>query len=88
MHFGGAFCSVALMLKMPLVLIVVAGICVIEALSVILQVTYFKVTKGKRLFKMAPIHHHFELSGIKETVIVPAFWGISALLAVLGIIMI
>ena len=57
---GGAFCSVALMLKMPLILVVVAGVCVIEAISVILQVTYFKVTKGKRLFKMAPIHHHLE----------------------------
>ena len=76
------------MLKMPLILIVVAGICVIEALSVILQVTYFKVTKGKRLFKMAPIHHHFELCGVKETVIVPAFWGVSVLLAILSIIMI
>lgn len=85
---GGAFCSVALMLKMPLILIVVAGICVIEAISVILQVVYFKLTKGKRLFKMAPIHHHFELCGIKETVIVPAFWGISVLLAIIGLIII
>ena len=85
---GGAFCSVALMLKMPLMLIIVAGICVIEALSVILQVIYYKISHGKRLFKMAPIHHHFELCGVKETVIVPAFWAVSALLAVLGIIMI
>ena len=88
MHFGGAFCSVAIMLKMPLILIVVAGICVIEALSVILQVTYFKITHGKRLFKMAPIHHHFELCGIKETVIVPTFWIVSALFAVLAVMMI
>lgn len=80
---GGAFCSVALMLKMPLMLIVVAGVCVIESLSVILQVSYFKVTKGKRLFKMAPIHHHFELCGIKETKIVPAFWFVTALLCML-----
>lgn len=85
---GGAFCSVALMLKMPLILIVVAGICVVEAISVILQVVYFKLTKGKRLFKMAPIHHHFELCGVKETVIVPAFWGISVLLAIIGLIII
>ena len=88
LHFGGAFCSVALMLKMPLVLIIVAGICVIEAISVILQVVYFKISHGKRLFKMAPIHHHFELCGVKETVIVPAFWAVSALFAMLGIIMI
>lgn len=81
---GGAFCSVAIMLKMPLILIVVAGICVIEALSVILQVGYFKATNGKRLFKMAPIHHHLELSGVKETVIVPSFWAITAVLCILG----
>jgi phospho-N-acetylmuramoyl-pentapeptide-transferase len=88
LHFGGAFCSVALILKMPLMLIIVAGICVIEALSVILQVTYFKITKGKRLFKMAPIHHHFELCGIKETKIVPSFWLVSLILAIIGIAMV
>ena len=81
---GGAFCSVAIMLKMPLILIVVAGICVIEALSVILQVGYFKATNGKRLFKMAPFHHHLELSGVKETVIVPTFWLATVGLCVLG----
>ncbi len=81
---GGAFCSVAIMLKNPLILIVVAGICVLEAISVILQVVYFKLTKGKRLFKMAPFHHHLELSGIKETIIVPAFWIITIILCVIG----
>jgi len=81
---GGAFCSVAIMLKMPLILVVVAGICVLEAVSVILQVGYFKATGGKRLFKMAPFHHHLELSGVKETVIVPSFWLITALLCVVG----
>ena len=81
---GGAFCSVAILLKMPLILIVVAGICVIEALSVILQVGYFKITKGKRLFKMAPIHHHLELCGMKETVIVPLFWIITIILCFIG----
>ena len=81
---GGAFCSVALILKMPLILIIVAGICVIEALSVILQVTYFKLTKGKRLFKMAPIHHHLELSGMKETSIVTLFTIITVVLAAIS----
>lgn len=81
---GGAFCGVALLLKIPLILIVVAGVCVVEALSVILQVSYFKATKGKRLFKMAPIHHHLELSGWKETKIVAMFWSITAVLCVLG----
>ena len=85
---GGAFCSVALILKMPLILIVVAGVCVVEAISVILQVVYFKVTKGKRLFKMAPIHHHFELCGVKETTIVPAFWCATVLLAVISLLII
>ena len=85
---GGAFCSVALILKMPLILIVVAGVCVIEALSVILQVVYFKVTGGKRLFKMAPIHHHFELCGVKETIIVPAFWSVTLLLVIVGLMIV
>ena len=85
---GGAFCGVALLLKVPLILIVVAGVCVIEAMSVILQVSYFKATNGKRLFKMAPIHHHLELSGWKETKIVATFWVITALLCLLGVYMI
>ncbi len=84
---GGAFCSVAFMLKVPLIIVVVAGVCVAEAISVILQVAYFKITHGKRLFKMAPLHHHFELCGVKETVIVPVFWGITILLCVLGWVM-
>lgn len=85
---GGAFCSVAIMLKMPLILVVVAGICVIEALSVILQVAYFKISGGKRLFKMAPIHHHLELSGMKEMDIVTLFTFITAGLAIVSYFMI
>ena len=81
---GGAFCGVALLLKIPLILIVVAGVCVLEAVSVILQVSYFKATKGKRLFKLAPIHHHLELSGWKETGIVTTFWITTIILCVLG----
>lgn len=71
---GGAIASIAIILKMPLYLAIVAVICILETLSVILQVLYFKITKGKRLFKMAPLHHHFELSGMKENVIVNIFW--------------
>lgn len=85
---GGAFCSVAIILKIPLILIIVAGICVVESLSVILQVTYFKLTKGKRFFKMAPIHHHLELSGYKETTIVPTFWLITLALCIVGVFII
>lgn len=76
------------MLKMPLILVVVAGVCVIEALSDILQVVYFKKTGGKRLFKMAPIHHHLELSGWKETNIVALFWGITIILAIISFMII
>jgi len=74
---GGAVASIAIILKMPLYLAIVAIICILETVSVILQVLYFKITKGKRLFKMAPIHHHFELSGIKESLIVNVFWIIT-----------
>lgn len=71
---GGAIASIAIILKMPLYLAIVAIICILETISVILQVVYFKITKGRRLFKMAPLHHHFELVGIKENLIVNAFW--------------
>ena len=69
---GGVICAMALYLKMPLLLLVIALIPVIETLSVIIQVAYFKIT-GKRVFKMAPIHHHFELSGWKESKVVMIF---------------
>lgn len=74
---GGAIASAAIILKMPLYLAIVAIICILETLSVILQVLYFKITKGKRLFKMAPLHHHFELSGMKENAIVNIFWFVT-----------
>ncbi len=74
---GGAVAAIALILEMPLYLIIVAIIPIINTLSVMLQVTYFKMTKGKRLFKMAPFHHHLELSGMKETSVVSLFWVIT-----------
>lgn len=76
---GGAVASIAIVLKMPLILAIVAFVCIIDTLSVILQVTYFKITKGKRIFKMAPFHHHLELSGIKETKVVIIFWAVTAI---------
>lgn len=82
---GGAVAAIAIILKMPLYLVVVALIPIIEVLSVVIQVTYFKLTKGKRIFKMAPFHHHLELSGIKETKVVLLFWGITALLCLIGL---
>ena len=75
-------------MKMPLILIVVAGVCVLEALSDIIQVVYFKLTNGKRVFKMAPLHHHFELSGMSETKVVWMFWFITIAFCIAGIFMI
>ena len=84
LFLGGAVCALAFALDMPLILILVGFIYVVETLSVILQVGYFKLTHGKRLFKMAPIHHHFEMSGWKEEKIVLVFSGICALMCILA----
>jgi len=85
---GGIMGALALVLKMPLILVIVAGVCVMEALSDIIQVVYFKLTNGKRIFKMAPLHHHFELSGMSETKVVWMFWIVTVLLCVWGIFLI
>lgn len=81
---GGAVASIAIIMKMPIYLAIVALVPVLETLSVALQVIYFKLTKGKRLFKMAPLHHHLELSGLKEPKIVAIFWVVTALLCILA----
>ena len=81
---GGAIAGIALYLKLPLLLIIIAIVPVIETASVILQVAYFKKT-GNRLFKMAPIHHHFELSGWKENKIVSIFSLITLIMSMVGI---
>ncbi|MCR5272373.1 MAG: phospho-N-acetylmuramoyl-pentapeptide-transferase [Lachnospiraceae bacterium] len=78
---GGFVAGVAYMLNMPLFIIIVGFIYLIEVLSVIIQVTYFKKTHGKRIFRMAPIHHHFELGGWSETKVVAIFTIVTALLA-------
>lgn len=82
---GAGLGIIAVMLKMELVLAIVGGIFVLETLSVMLQVSYFKMTKGKRLFKMAPLHHHFERSGWAESTIVIRFWIISIVFALIGL---
>ena len=84
LFLGGVISGIALYLKMPLILLVIAIILVIETLSVIIQVTYFKKT-GKRVFKMAPIHHHFELSGWKENQVVMLFSVITLVVSVIGL---
>ena len=81
---GGLIGIIALMIHQPLTLIIVGGIFVIEAGSVILQVASFK-TRGKRIFRMSPIHHHFELKGWNETKVVIRFWILSLLFAILGL---
>lgn len=87
LSLGATLGVVALMTGQWLLLPVIAIIPVSEALSVVLQVGYFKLTKGKRLFKMAPFHHHFELLGWSETQVVQRFWLVSLLFAMLGIAM-
>lgn len=80
LFLGGIVCGLAFALDMPLVLILVGIVYIVETLSVILQVGYFKLTHGKRLFKMSPIHHHFEMCGWKEEKIVLVFTAVTALL--------
>lgn len=82
---GGAVASIALFLKNPLILVIVGGIYVFETLSVIIQVVSFK-TRGKRVFKMAPVHHHFEQLGWSETKVVTVFSIITVILCIIGVI--
>jgi phospho-N-acetylmuramoyl-pentapeptide-transferase len=79
---GGLLGTIAVMVKQEILLIIVGGIFVAEALSVIIQVTSFKVS-GKRVFKMAPLHHHFELSGVPESKLIVRFWIIAIILTLL-----
>lgn len=83
---GGFVAATAYMLQMPLYLVIVGLIYVIEVLSVIIQVTYFKLSHGKRIFKMAPIHHHFEKCGWKETKVVAVFTIVTAILCLVALL--
>ncbi|MBT4927220.1 phospho-N-acetylmuramoyl-pentapeptide-transferase, partial [bacterium] len=90
LSLGAALGTLSILLKKELLLFIIGGVFVIETLSVIIQVSYFRYTKykhgkGERFFKMAPIHHHFELSGIHESKIVIRFWIIGILLALLSL---
>ena len=87
---GGALGTIAVIVRQEIVLFIMGGIFVVETLSVMLQVTWFKFTKkrygeGRRLFRMAPLHHHFELSGWKETQVVVRFWVITMMLVLIGL---
>ena len=83
---GGAFAGMAIATKTELLLIVIGFVFVVEALSVILQVASFK-TRGVRIFRMSPIHHHFELGGWSERKVVYVFWAVSLVMAFLGIVL-
>lgn len=84
LFLGGVISGIALYLKMPLILLIIAFIPVLETISVILQVASFKLT-GKRIFKMAPIHHHFELCGWKENQVVMIFSIITLMVSIIGL---
>ena len=82
---GAALATAAILSKTSLVLPIIGGLYVVETLSVILQVLYFRATKGQRLFRMAPLHHHFELSGVAESKVMIRFWLVALGFAVLGL---
>lgn len=83
---GGFVAGAAYMMKMPIFIVIIGLIYFVEVLSVMIQVTYFKKTGGKRFFKMAPIHHHFELCGWSETRVVTVFTVITAFLCLIGLV--
>jgi phospho-N-acetylmuramoyl-pentapeptide-transferase len=85
LSLGGFLGIAALIAKQELILIVVGGLFVMEAASVIIQVGYFKLTGGRRVFRMAPLHHHFELKGWAEPKIIVRFWIIAIILAMIGL---
>lgn len=84
LFLGGMVCGLAFALNMPIVLVLVGIIYICETLSVIIQVSYFKATHGKRIFRMAPIHHHFEMGGWSEYKLFTVFTGVTAVMCVLA----
>ena len=82
---GGGIAALALLTRTELLLVIIGGVYVAEALSVIIQVTYFRLTGGKRIFRMSPLHHHFELGGWDEVKVVRVFSIVSCLLSAVGL---
>jgi phospho-N-acetylmuramoyl-pentapeptide-transferase len=87
---GAALGTVAVIIRQEIVLVIMGGVFVVETLSVMLQVTWFKYTKkkygeGRRILRMAPLHHHFEQTGWKETQVVVRFWIITIMLVLIGL---
>lgn len=87
LFLGGAVCALAFGVDMPILLILIGIIYIAEILSVVLQVTYFKISHGKRIFKMAPIHHHFEMCGWNENKICFVFSGVTLLAGIIGVLL-
>jgi phospho-N-acetylmuramoyl-pentapeptide-transferase len=85
LSLGGSLGTLAIITKQEILLAIVGGIFVLETLSVILQVSWFKISKGERIFRMAPLHHHFELKGWPEPKVIVRFWIISILLALVAV---
>jgi phospho-N-acetylmuramoyl-pentapeptide-transferase len=85
LSLGAMLGTIAVISKHELLLLLVGGIFVIEALSVIIQVGYFKYSGGKRIFKMAPLHHHFEQMGWEEPKVIVRFWIVAVILALVGL---
>jgi phospho-N-acetylmuramoyl-pentapeptide-transferase len=85
LSLGATLAVIAILIKQEFLLFTVAGVFILEALSVLLQVGYFKLSHGKRIFKMAPLHHHFELSGWREEQIVVRFWILAIIFALFSL---
>ena len=85
LSLGAALGTVAVIVRQEIVLFIMGGVFVAETLSVMIQVTYFKWSGGKRIFRMAPLHHHYELSGLKESQVVVRFWIITMMLVLFGL---
>jgi phospho-N-acetylmuramoyl-pentapeptide-transferase len=85
LSLGASLGALAVITKQEILLVLVGGLFVIEALSVICQVSFFKITKGKRIFRMAPLHHHFELKGWPEPKVIVRFWIIAIALALVSL---
>ena len=87
LFLGGAVCALAFGVDMPILLILIGIIYIVEILSVVLQVTYFKISHGKRIFKMAPIHHQFEMCGWNENTICFVFSGVTLFAGIIGVLL-
>ena len=85
LSLGGALAGLAILTRTELLLVVLGGLFLVETLSVMMQVGYFKLTKGKRIFRMAPLHHHFEMLGWEQVTVVIRFWIITGLCVAAGL---